>query len=221
MQLIKKPFYLQSEPPQPTGVVIWLHGLGATHTDLYTGLWQAVSPICQQQYRAIFLQAPDRTISVSGGMQMPAWYDIYDLSLEAPTDSAGLYASVKTVQQVIASQALDAAVAERIIVAGFSQGGALALHAGLRASHPIYQIHVLSGYVPMEQSLSTEVAKVNASCPVYFYHGSEDAVLPESFMQQGARHLASSGIPVHMQSFNAGHSVCPEALSSLESCLIQ
>ena len=217
MRLIKQPSYLQSEPPHPSGVVIWLHGLGASHTDLFEGLWQAVSPVCQQQYRAIFLQAPDRPISINGGMLMPAWYDIYGLSDEAPTDSVGLYQSIETVQQVIATQAADPAVSGRIVIAGFSQGGALALHAGLRAPHPIHQIHVFSGYVPMKASLVEGLAPANRSCPVSFYHGTADDVVPESFMQQGASYLATKGVSTQINSYErVGHGVPSDALATLE-----
>ena len=214
MQVIKQPFYLQSEPPHPTGVVIWLHGLGASNTDLFEGLWQAVSPSCQQQYRAIFLQAPDRPISINGGMSMPAWYDIYGLSDEAPTDSIGLHQSIEAVQQVIAKQAADPAVSGRIVISGFSQGGALALHAGLRAPQPIHQIHVFSGYVPMQASLVEGISPVNRACPVTFYHGMADDVVPESFMQQGASYLATKGVSTSVKCYpGLDHGVHADSLA--------
>jgi len=180
---------------------------------LFEGLWQAVSPNCQEQYRAIFLQAPARPISINGGMSMPAWYDIYGLSDEAPTDSVGLHQSIEAVQQVIAKQAADPAVSGRIVIAGFSQGGALALHAGLRAPHPIYQIHVFSGYVPMQTSLVDGISPVNRACPVTFYHGMADDVVPESFMQQGASYLATKGVSTTVWCYpSLGHGIHPDAL---------
>ena len=221
MQLIKKPSYLQSEPPHPEGVIIWLHGLGASHTDLFEGLWQAVSLACQQRYRAIFLQAPNRPVSVNGGVSMPAWYDIYGISDTAPTDTVGLQQSMEAVQHVIATQAADSAVSQRIMIAGFSQGGALALHAGLRAPHPVRHVYVFSGYVPMPASLVAGMTPANTSCPVTFYHGAADEVVPESFMQQGASYLASQGIAVTVRTIpNQGHSVDSSSLLDMQAALV-
>jgi phospholipase/carboxylesterase len=198
----------------PVYSVIWLHGLGADGHDFAPIVPELVSPQWPA-LRFVFPHAPVRPVTVNGGMAMRAWYDIYGFDLLSRQDEAGVRQSIAEVEALIAREQERGVPSERILLAGFSQGGAIALAAGLRHSEKLAGIIALSTYLPIADSFAAERSTANASVPIFWGHGTFDPVV---VLQRGVDSrlaLEALGYQVDWHTYPMPHAVCPEEIADL------
>lgn len=198
----------------PRHAIIWLHGLGATADDFvsvlpYLGLSPGVS------IRFIFPQAPDRPITINNGYVMPGWYDIKGADLVDKEDFPGITQSQATVEALIAEQVSKGVPSANIILAGFSQGGAVAYYTGIRSSHKIAGILALSTYLPFLQNANSEHSGVNLSAPILAMHGNRDPVVAMAIGKLSAESLKALGYKVTWREYPMEHNVIPEQLADI------
>lgn len=195
----------------PRHCVVWLHGLGADGHDFEPavpalGLPEALA------VRFVFPHAPVRPVTVNGGMRMRAWYDIPTLDIGGPQDEAGIRDAAERVEALMADTGFKPA---DTVIAGFSQGGAIALHAGLRHRHRLAGILALSCYLPLHDRLEHEAADANRDTPIFMAHGTQDPVVPFGLGQRTREFLASSGYDVAWREYAMPHAVSPEELQDI------
>ena len=204
----------------PRYSVIWLHGLGADGNDFAPIVPELVAPDWPA-LRFVFPHAPVRPVTINGGVPMRAWYDIAGFDLNARQDEAGMRASFAEVEALIAREHERGVPSERIVLAGFSQGGAIALAPGLRHPQRLAGIIVLSAYLPLTATLAAERAGANAATPIFWGHGSADpVVVPQRGVESHAL-LQSLGYAVDWHSYPMAHSVCAEEIADLRRWLGQ
>ena len=198
----------------PQWAVIWLHGLGADGNDfapivpeLVRAHWPAI--------RFVFPHAPVRAVTINGGARMRAWYDIVGMDLASRADTAGVDESIAQVNALIEREASRGIPAERIIVAGFSQGGAVALSLGLRRSQPLAGLVAMSTYLPDPDNAGDHLAARAAAQPVFFAHGSADPVVPLGLGEQSMAALRGLGFAVQSHRYPMAHQVCAEEIRDL------
>ncbi len=193
--------------------VIFLHGLGADGHD-----FEPVVPelgLGELGVRFVFPHAPVRPVTLNGGMAMRAWYDILSLDRNGLQDEAGIRASEAQVRALIAREIERGVKPERLVLAGFSQGGAIALHTFLRTPQKIAGVMALSTYLPLHNKLADEMEAANQSSPVFMAHGSFDPVLPINLGQASHGWLEEAGFSVEWHTYPMPHSVCPEEISHM------
>jgi len=205
-------------PPRAT--VIVLHGLGADGTDFLPMADElrlgAVGPV-----RFVFPRAPVRPVTINNGHEMRAWYDILGADLVRREDEAGLRASIAAVQALMHREVERGVPAHRIVLAGFSQGSAIALGAGLRHDQRLAGLAGLSGYVPLADTTAAERHAANAATPVFLAHGINDGMVPMARGSAGRDLLLGLGQPVQWQQYPMEHSVCVEEVRALQQWLLQ
>lgn len=185
--------------------VIWLHGLGASGDD-FVPVAKQMSFTDDIAIRYIFPHAPLRAITINGGMQMPAWYDFTINGIERVVNEGDLAQSVGYIEQLIARE-LDRGVAsERIILAGFSQGGAVAYEVAFSFAKPLAGLMALSTYIAKPNTIIDKVG--SHDFPVAIYHGKNDDVVPDSMGRDAFALLSQEGVKVQTHSYNMDHSVC-------------
>jgi len=195
--------------------VIWMHGLGASGADFVP----LVPHLGLQETRFVFPQAPIRPVTINGGMQMPAWYDILTMERGPERESAADIRDAAEQVDELVQRELDRGVAhDHIVLAGFSQGAAMALHVGLRRPEPLAGIMVLSGYLLLEDTLADEVSDANASTPVFFGHGRDDEMVPLA-LGRHARDVVQGGRSVEWHDYAMGHELCHDELRDLAAWL--
>ena len=200
----------------PTASVIWLHGLGADGNDFAPIVPELRLP--KAAIRFVFPHAPVRPVTINGGMRMRAWYDITD-GANRREDERGVRASQVLIEALIAREKERGTKAGRLVLAGFSQGGAIALHTGLRHPERIAGIMALSTYVPVEEKLSAEASTANRDVPIFMGHGSDDPIIPLVRAEQSRNLLKSLGYPAEWHKYAMPHSVCPEELADIGTWL--
>src|ERR1700736_4877966 len=168
---------------KPNAAVIWLHGLGADGHDFEPIVPEIVRPR-ERAWRFVFPHAPVRPVTINGGMSMRAWYDLKGLDRSAAEDVAGFRDSDMQIRQLIANEVKRGIATNRIVLAGFSQGGALSLYTAPRFPEKLAGVLALSCYVPAELSFSAERAPANDPTPIFMAHGQGDTVLPMSLGTQ-------------------------------------
>lgn len=188
-----------------TAAVIWLHGLGADGHDFASLVPELRLPE-NVGLRFIFPHAPSMPITINGGYVMPAWYDILEMNLERKIDESQLLASAAAVQALIEREIARGVKSERIILAGFSQGGAVVYQAGLSFNQPLAGILVMSSYLATYASL--QVHPANQLTPILIQHGSEDSVVNEILGQRAFRFLKDHGCRVDYESYVMEHTLC-------------
>ena len=198
--------------------VIWLHGLGADGHDFEPIVPELQLPR-EQRIRFVFPHAPIRPVTLNNGMRMRAWYDLYNLDEHGRADERGLRASAVDIEALIAREVASGIPSERIVLAGFSQGGALALHTGLRHAARLAGIVALSAYLPLRSKVAAERNAANASTPVFIAHGRLDPVLAFAAGELARDELQQLGHPVTWKAYQMPHSVCPEELVDLSAFL--
>lgn len=203
---------------QPVYSIIWLHGLGADGNDFAPIVPELVAPEWPA-LRFVFPHAPVRPVTVNGGMPMRAWYDIVGIDLLLRQDETGMRASVAAVEALIAQENARGIPDERIVLAGFSQGGAIALSAGLRHAKPLAGIVALSTYLPMQEHFPAERAGANASIPIFWGHGTGDPIVALSRGVASRDLLQSLGYAVEWHTYPMPHSVCAEEVADLRDWL--
>ena len=194
--------------------VIWLHGLGADGHD-----FEPVAPELKLPdaagARFIFPHAPFRAVTINGGARMRAWYDIKSPDLRQQEDAASIRASAELIAQYIQAETERGIPAEKIILAGFSQGGALALHTGLRHPARLAGIIVLSAYLPLPDRLQAEASEANRDIPIFMAHGLTDPVIPPAQGLASAEALQQAGYAVDWQEYPIPHAVCPQEIDAI------
>ncbi|HMG58232.1 MAG TPA: alpha/beta hydrolase [Burkholderiales bacterium] len=200
----------------PTASVIWLHGLGADGNDFAAIVPELRLP--KAAIRFVFPHAPVRPVTINGGMRMRAWYDITD-GANRREDERGVRASQVLIEALIGREKERGTKAGRLVLAGFSQGGAIALHTGLRHPERIAGIMALSTYVPVGEKLSAEASTANRDVPIFMGHGSDDPIIPLARAEQSRNLLKSLGYPAEWHKYAMPHSVCPEELADIGTWL--
>ncbi|WP_323773791.1 alpha/beta hydrolase [Alcanivorax sp.] len=201
---------------QATASVIWLHGLGASGHDFEPIVPELQLP-AELPVRFIFPHAPQIPVTVNGGMVMPAWYDILAMDIDRKVDEAGVLASADAVDALIDREIARGIPSERIIIAGFSQGGAVAYQAALRHPQPLAGLLTLSTYMAMPVTPSS----ANASLPVMICHGSMDPMVPEQLGQRAAATLTELGYTPQYKSYPMEHMVCLEQIRDIGKWLTE
>jgi phospholipase/carboxylesterase len=204
--------------PRPAWTILWLHGLGADGHDFAPLVPELVLPDWPG-IRFVFPHAPVRAVTINGGARMRAWYDISHLSLEQRADEIGMRESMRDVDALIARERDRGVPPQRVILAGFSQGGAVALAAGLRREAALGGIVSLSSYLPMVEQTRTEITAAGRLTPVFQAHGTQDPVVPLAFGQRSRVALESLGVPVEWHQYPMAHSVHPDEVGDLRSWL--
>ena len=208
---------------EPTGAadaaVIWLHGLGADGNDFVPivpmlGLPQA------HGLRFIFPHAPVRPVTLNGGMPMRAWYDIKSLTAEGREDAEGIAESARRVEGLIAQQRDAGIHPDRIVIAGFSQGGAVALHTALAYPLRLAGLLALSTYLPLRDRLEEHRHDANQDVPILMMHGDFDAVVVPAFGTRSRDRLLEAGYQVQWKQYPMEHQVCPEQITDIGRWLV-
>jgi len=197
----------------PQASIIWLHGLGADGHDFESIVPQLGLPD-DLAIRFIFPHAPAMPISLNGGYIMPAWYDIKQNDLGLEHDRHGIQQSSQSIQMLIEREQMRGIAAERIILAGFSQGAAMALHLGLRQNNKLAGIMALSGYLLLPTE-TTDWQPATNTPPIFMAHGNHDPVVDYSLGQRSCRQLQSHHYSVAWHSYPMEHSVCTEEVQDI------
>lgn len=209
--------------PSPGGSVIWLHGLGADGHDFEPIVPELRIPD-DLALRFIFPHAPVRPVTINGGMAMRAWYDIVTLDREGPGDETGIRASAEILDGLIRREQSRGIAANRIVAAGFSQGGAIALHAALRFPERLAGLMALSTYLPLSSTFSSEVVEnpeaANQDLPVFMAHGLHDPVLPFAAGTASRDRLTAAGFDVEWREYPMAHGVCPQEIGHIRDWLL-
>ena len=201
--------------PDPRWSIVWLHGLGADGHDFAPIVPELVRPEWPA-LRFVFPHAPVRAVTINAGMRMRAWYDIRDVDLANRADSEGVEASITQVGALLDREHARGIPASRTFLAGFSQGGAIALAAGLRRHEPLAGLIALSTYVPMPEARAQETMRAEAKRqPVFMAHGNGDPVVPLQAGQWSAGVLQRLGFHVDWHTYPMPHSVCAEEIQAL------
>jgi len=204
--------------PAPSAAVIWLHGLGADGHDFEPIvphlLWAGAPDI-----RFVFPHAPVRPVTINGGMHMRAWYDIVDLSLGRDHDQKGIAESVNQAAALVARERKRGIASDRIVIAGFSQGGAIALQLALRYPETLAGLIALSTYLLLDDRLENDRKEANRDLPVFVGHGTSDPMVPCFLGEQLAQRLRGMGHAVEWHSYPMLHAVCPQEIADLSAWL--
>lgn len=201
--------------PAPAWTVLWLHGLGADGNDFAPIVPELLRPDWPA-LRFVFPHAPVRAVTINNGVRMRAWYDIRDFSdLNNRADETGVDESVAQIEALIAREAERGVPASRVLLAGFSQGGAVALAAGLRRTQPLAGLIALSTYLPMPDRLARETQDAARAQPLFMAHGSYDPVVPFAAGEISAARLRTLGLSPDWHAYPMAHQVCLEEIRDL------
>ena len=197
-----------------TATVIWLHGLGADGND-FVPIVPELRLGRGHGVRFIFPHAPVRPVTLNGGVPMRAWYDILALDANVKQDVAGIRASSARVRAYIDAEMAAGIPASKRVLCGFSQGGAIALHAGLRLDSPLAGVVGLSTYMPLHETLEAEASPLSRQTPLFLAHGRADPVVAYAWGESTARGLQQRGYAVEWRSYPMGHEVSAEEIGDL------
>ena len=207
----------------PEGSVIWLHGLGADGHD-FEAIVPELGLAGQLSLRFVFPHAPMRPGTINGGMTMRAWYDILTLERGGPQDEAGIRESSRLLEMLIEREHERDIPHDKIVLAGFSQGGAIALHTALRYPQRLAGLMALSTWLPLPDSFDTEVVgnseAQSQELPIFMAHGSFDPMLPMALGQQSCETLEKAGYTVEWHDYPMAHAVCAEEIAAIRDWLL-
>ena len=201
-------------PDKPDYSIIWLHGLGADGHDFEPIAAELDFPN-KSKTRFIFPHAPTCAVTINAGQVMPAWYDIISISDNTVEDEQGIRATEKKIVALLEHELASGVAAKNIVLAGFSQGGAMALQTALRFSHSLAGILALSAYLPLSSSLASERSVENQDIPILMMHGDYDPVVPIQLAEIAKQCLFELGWSVQWQTYPMEHSVCPEQIDDI------
>lgn len=206
---------IEINPPGPPGAcVIWLHGLGADGNDFAPIVPELQLPT-EFQVRFVFPHAPLRPITINRGYVMRGWYDVTDSAFTEEHDIEGIRASTADMHALISRELERGIPSRRIVLAGFSQGGCIALHAGLSYPQALAGIMALSTYLAATEDPHWALAPANGTTPVFMGHGTQDTIIQHRFGERSADRLRKWGCPVEWHSYPMAHSVCPAEVQDL------
>ena len=203
----------------PEASVIWMHGLGADGNDFVPIVERFKS--LQSKVRFVFPHAPMRSVTVNGGMRMRAWYDIVAMDISHKEDSEGIKDSARLIDLLIKREQELGVASNRIVLAGFSQGGAMALHAGLRYPEPLAGIIALSSYLPLPDTFVKERDLVNQDTPIFMTHGLFDTIVPIMLDQMSKEQLEDLGYQIDWFTYPMAHAVVPEEIDDIYHFLVR
>ncbi len=204
----------------PDAAVIWLHGLGADGHD-FEGVIPTLGLAPGTRMRFVFPHAPVRPVTLNAGRAMRAWYDIYGIGPQFRQDESGIHAAKLQVEALMAREHERGVPTERIVLAGFSQGGAVALHAGLRYSCRLAGLLGLSTWLPIRTALAAEAHPANRATPILMLHGTQDSVVRPAIAEASCAHLRENGYTVDWRTYPMGHTICADELADIGTWLRQ
>ena len=202
---------------EPSASVIWLHGLGADGHDFEPIVPELRLPDTLP-LRFVFPHAPVRPVTLNGGMAMRAWYDIISLDRNGPVDAAGINESSALLESLIAREEQRGINPGRIVLAGFSQGGAIAINTVLRSGRKLAGLMALSTWLALPETLQAD--SVDASTPVFMAHGRFDPMIPMQYGRSAADALVDAGFDVDWHDYPMAHAVCPQEIDDIRSWLV-
>ncbi|MEL0614558.1 alpha/beta hydrolase [Marinomonas arenicola] len=198
--------------------IIWLHGLGSDGHD-FESIVPALKIRPDQKWRFVFPHAPQRPVTVNGGMVMRAWYDIYEMTLERKVDMLNIEESCQQISALIEAQIASGIDASRIILAGFSQGGVIAYQLALTTEHALAGVMALSTYLANKSDVPAAAGSHNGTTPFLIHHGSQDPVVVPSLALDAKKALTDQGFNVEYKTYEMPHSVCPEQIADISAWL--
>jgi phospholipase/carboxylesterase len=204
--------------PKPTFTVLWLHGLGADGHD-FEPLVPELVDRTMPPLRFIFPHAPVRPVTLNNGYRMRAWYDIVGIDRRSAEDFAGMQATAESVTALIAREREAGVPPERLVVAGFSQGGAMALHIATRHDTKLAGVIALSCYLPLAKDLEARRHAANQATPIFMAHGTQDPVVPFALGEESRQLLQAAGYAVEWHSYPMPHGLCEAEVADLRSFL--
>jgi phospholipase/carboxylesterase len=204
--------------PNPSATVIWLHGLGADGHDFEAIVPELHLP-ASLPLRFVFPHAPVRPVTINGGMRMRAWYDIVSFDARGRADEAGVLESCAALDDLVVAEADRGVARSNIVLAGFSQGGAIVLHSALRAPTGIAGVMALSTYLPLPRQLAAG-AVAQWPLAVFMAHGSLDNMVPFEAGRQAAASIRELGHTVEWHEYPMGHGVCPDEIRDIRGWLL-
>jgi phospholipase/carboxylesterase len=204
--------------PHPDAAVVWLHGLGADGND-FVPVVDAMSLPAALSIRFVFPHAPVRPVTINNGFPMRAWYDLYAADLAKRADVVGVLASQAQVEALIAREHSRGIAARRIVVAGFSQGGAIALQTGLRHAERLAGIIALSTYLLLPDRLPVEASDANRDVPIFMAHGTMDPMIRPEVGEASRHALEAAGYRVEWHTYPMPHSVVPDEIEAISAFL--
>ena len=204
--------------PSPSASVIWLHGLGADGYD-FVPVVRELELLKTPAARYVFPHAPTRAVTINGGYVMRAWYDILGNDLVRREDEQGIRESQQQVEALIAREVERGTPRSRIVLAGFSQGGAIALQTGLRQREPLAALLALSTYLPLAAAFDAEREDVSRSVPIFMAHGRSDPVIPLARATTSRDQLKAAGYSVEWHEYEMPHSVCEDEIRAIAAFL--
>ena len=202
----------------PIGSVIWLHGLGADGHDFEAIVPELRLPL-ELPLRFVFPHAPVRPVTINGGMSMRAWYDIVSLDAEGRADAKGVHESTALLEGLIAREIARGIDAKKIVIAGFSMGGAVAINTALHSKESLAGLMALSTYLPLPSEVADSAGE--RDLPVFMAHGSFDPMLPMQWGQASAEKLKETGFTVEWHDYPMAHAVCPEEIRDIRAWLLK
>ena len=205
--------------PHPAHSVIWMHGLGADGNDFVPIIGDL--RLSAVAVRFIFPHAPTRPVTINGGYVMRAWYDIGYEDLSLKEDEKGVRASQAAIEALVDREHSRGVAHDKIVLAGFSQGGAIALQTALRYAHRLAGVVALSTYLPLPDKIEAERQLSNHNTPIFMAHGTEDPIVPLKLAQASCSRLINLGYPVQWHEYDMPHSVCPEEIAQIGAFLRQ
>jgi len=214
------PETVEIEPDAPARrSIVWLHGLGADGHDFEPIVPELDLP-ADAAVRFVFPHAPRRPVTLNGGLAMRAWYDLASLDPAEGEDVDGILDAAEILRALIARENARGVTSDRVIVAGFSQGGAIALHTGLRHSDALGGIIGLSTYLPLGDRLPGEIAEANRETPILMAHGRQDPVIPIDGARRSWRRIAALRTAPQWHEYDMAHSVCACEITDLRAWLL-
>jgi phospholipase/carboxylesterase len=200
--------------PAPRAAVIWMHGLGADGHDFEPLVPELALP-ATLPVRFVFPHAPLRPVTINRGMVMRAWYDVRDDGGERREDEPGVRASHELIAALVSREKARGLAAGRVVLAGFSQGGAMALHTGLRYPERLAGILALSCFLPLTDTLATEASPANREVPIFMAHGTHDPLIPLARARHARTVLEGLGYHVEWREYPMPHAVCAEEIADV------
>jgi phospholipase/carboxylesterase len=204
--------------PEPRAAVLWMHGLGADGHDFAPIVSELGLPAAPG-VRFVFPHAPRRPVTINAGMVMRAWYDVRGLDGARREDEPGVRDAQQRIEALVAREKARGIPAARIVLAGFSQGGAMALHTGLRHPERLAGLLALSCYLPLADRLAAEASPAGHDVPIFMAHGTDDPLIPLARARHARDVLAGLGYRVDWREYPMPHAVCPDEIRDLAAWL--
>ena len=204
--------------PEPSHTILWMHGLGADGND-FVPIIKELGITSKKSLRFVFPHAPERSVTINNGYVMRAWFDIYGIGIGSIEDESGIRDSQEAIDALIERELQRGIASKHIILAGFSQGGAMALQTGLRQKNKLGGIMALSCYLPLISSFSTEVDPINSEIPIFMAHGMHDEVVPIQLATSSKEYLEQAHFAIEWHEYAMSYSVCVQEIIDIDHWL--